>query len=306
MPTLKGDDPCLFSIIIPTYNYALTLGRAIDSVLSQAGSDYEIIIADDGSTDETSSVAKLYCERFPEKISYCFQENQGPAAARNNGIDSSVGEYIFLLDADDEMAEGILEILRQYIRKEGQVDFLVGDHVVIESDGRVSYSAVKPLPKTGEQRFAAFIAKQLHVTHCAKLVHRRVFDTIRYPAELRSSEDIPFLAHALALFDCASISVPMAVMHKHSDSLRHNAVYAKQAGEKVVDYVFCDKILPSWAKKYENGYRARRCLSIFRTLYFSGDKKESLIYYKKALSLSPLVALKLSYVKKVIRILAGW
>jgi glycosyltransferase involved in cell wall biosynthesis len=307
MSTSTVDNQVLFSVIIPTYNYGHTLGRAVDSVLAQeGGNDYEIIIADDGSTDETSKVAESYCEQYPEKMSYHYQENQGPAAARNNGIDSSVGEYIFLLDADDEMAEGILDVLRQYISKAGQIDFLVGDHLVIDPGGRVSYSAVRALPKTREQRFSQFLTKKLHITHCAKLVHRKVFDTIRYPADLRSSEDIPFLAQALALFDCESISVPMAVMHKHNDSLRHNVVYARQAGEKVVDYVFCDKLLPSWAKKYENSYRARRCLSIFRTLHLSGNNKESLIYYKKALRLAPFLALKPSYIKKVIKALVGF
>lgn len=306
MPNSEGDDQLLFSIIIPTFNYSSTLGRAIDSVLSQEGSDYEIIIADDGSTDETSIIAESYCERFPEKISYCFQENQGPAAARNNGVDASAGEYIFLLDADDEMAEGLLEALRQYIMKAGKIDFLVGDHIVVDSNGRISYSSVRTLPETCEQRFSKFLEKKLHITHCAKLVHRRVFDKIRYPVELRSSEDIPFLAHALALFDCESISVPMAVMHKHNDSLRHNVVYTRQVGEKVVDVIFSSKLLPVWAKKYENTYRARRCLSIFRTLYLSGNGKESLTYYKKALRLAPFLALKLSYIKKVMRALVGY
>ena len=199
MPAFADDSPLVFSIIIPAYNYSKTLGRAIDSVLGQEGDDYEIIIIDDGSTDDTSLVAKSYCERFPEKIAYYLQENQGPAATRNKGAVVSEGEYLFFLDADDEMALGILEILRQRVQRAGNVDLIIGDHISVNSDGHTSYSTTNTLPKTREQRFLAYLTKKLNLSHCAKLVHCSVFDRGSYPADLRSSEDIPFVAHVLAL-----------------------------------------------------------------------------------------------------------
>lgn len=301
MLVLNRESKYLFSIIVPTYNYGHTLGRAIDSVLSQDCDDYEIVIIDDGSIDDTAVVAKRYCHKFPEKIAYFLQENQGPAAARNQGAEISSGEYLFFLDADDEMAEGLLKFLQNYIGKKGKVEVIVGDHIVVDSNGCSSYSVTRVLPKTREQCFSAYLAKQLNLSHCAKVVHHSVFDKVCYPIELRSSEDIPFVAHALALYDSEKISVPMAVVHKHDDSLRHNANYACQAGEKVVDYVFLSDLLPSWAKKYERAYRARRCLSVFRTLYLSGRKAESLGFYKRAFKLSPFLALKPSYFRKAFR-----
>ena len=300
MPALKDDSLLVFSIIIPTYNYSMTLGRAIDSVLEQGGDDYQVVIIDDGSTDDTSSVAASYCRRFPEKISYHLQENQGPAAARNNGVTASRGEYIFFLDADDEMALGILEILRQRVQRAGNVDLIIGDHISVNTDGRTSYSTTNTLPETREQRFLAYLTKKLNLAHCAKLVHRSVFDRVSYPVDLRSSEDIPFVAHVLALYDCELMNVPMAVMHKHDDSLRHNTAYTRLVGEKVVDCIFSYDLLPDWAAKYERIYRARRCLSVFRTLYLSGNTREGLPFYKKALLLSPFLALRFSYIKKVI------
>lgn len=302
MQDLADDHSLTFSIIIPAYNYGGTLGRAVDSVLSQEGDDYEIIIVDDGSTDDTALVAKAYCDKFPEKITCYLQSNQGPAAARNKGASVSIGEYLFFLDADDEMAQDLLKTLRQYIQKEGAVDCLIGDHISIDQDGKTSYSMTHPLPDTRERCFSSYLSKQLNLSHCAKLVHRRVFDKVSYPVELRNSEDIPFVAHVLALYDCKLVSEPMAVVHKHRDSLRHNEVYARKGGEKVVDYVFNYDLLPGWAKKYEKNYRARRCLSLFRTLYLSGNKKESLSFFKKALSLSPFLSLRPGYLKKALRV----
>ena len=87
----------LVSVVIPTYNSAKFIIQAIESVLSQTYSNYEIIVVDDGSTDNTGQVL----EPYKNKISYTYQTNQGVAASRNNGIDIAQGELIAFLDADD-------------------------------------------------------------------------------------------------------------------------------------------------------------------------------------------------------------
>lgn len=96
-----------FSIIIPTFNSYEKLLRAIESIKSQAFTDFEVIIVDDGSTDGTQ--VKIQ-DSIHEKIHYFYKENGGPASARNLGIKEASGEYICFLDADDEfMPEKLLE-----------------------------------------------------------------------------------------------------------------------------------------------------------------------------------------------------
>jgi glycosyltransferase involved in cell wall biosynthesis len=85
------------SIIIPTYNCAQYLGRAIDSACAQTYKDYEILVVDDGSTDGTKDVATKY----GRKLTYLYQQNQGVSAARNHAISKSSGELLAYLDADD-------------------------------------------------------------------------------------------------------------------------------------------------------------------------------------------------------------
>jgi glycosyltransferase involved in cell wall biosynthesis len=85
------------SVIIPTYNCDRFLPEAIDSVLMQTYQDYEIIVIDDGSTDQTCQVLEAY----KHKIRYFYQQNQGSAVARNLGIKQAKGEFIAFLDADD-------------------------------------------------------------------------------------------------------------------------------------------------------------------------------------------------------------
>src|SRR6266568_3256879 len=96
---IKSKKAPLVSIIIPSYNAAPYIKEAVDSTLKQTYKKIEVIVIDDGSTDETKTVLGPYIKKG--KIIYEWQENQGLASARNTGIKKSKGEYIALLDADD-------------------------------------------------------------------------------------------------------------------------------------------------------------------------------------------------------------
>jgi glycosyltransferase involved in cell wall biosynthesis len=100
-----------FSVIIPTYNREKFLKIAVRSVLEQTLDDYELIIVDDGSTDNTRKM----CEGLDARIKYIYQENKGPAAARNRGIQESKGAFICFLDTDDRYRPNKLEVTYQYI-----------------------------------------------------------------------------------------------------------------------------------------------------------------------------------------------
>ena len=103
-----------FSVIIPTYNRAYFLKIAIDSVLAQTFTDYELIVVDDGSQDNTKG---LINEINNAKIKYICQPNQGPAAARNRGIKQAKGKFFCFLDSDDRFLNQKLEITYRYIQE---------------------------------------------------------------------------------------------------------------------------------------------------------------------------------------------
>ena len=111
------------SVIIPTYNRAHLIGRAIKSVLNQTYKDFELIIVDDSSTDNTEDIVRKY-QKKDERIKYILhKKNRGGSVARNTGIKSSKGEYIAFLDSDDEW---LCEKLEKQIRLFSSMPIKVG------------------------------------------------------------------------------------------------------------------------------------------------------------------------------------
>ena len=106
------------SVIIPTYNRASMLNEAIQSVLDQTYSDYEIVVVDDGSTDNTRNVVNKFSDK---RVRYVFQENRGRSNARNHGISLAQGRYIAFLDSDDLFLPHKLE--RQVIALNENAEF---------------------------------------------------------------------------------------------------------------------------------------------------------------------------------------
>lgn len=100
----------VISVIIPTYNRAQMVGRAIRSVLRQTYAQFELIVVDDGSTDETEAVVQSFED---ERVRYVYQDNSGATVARNRGVEEANGSYVTFLDSDDEAYESWLEKMIQ-------------------------------------------------------------------------------------------------------------------------------------------------------------------------------------------------
>ncbi|WP_329805039.1 glycosyltransferase family 2 protein [Flavobacterium facile] len=100
----------LISIIVPCYNHAKYLELSLQSVLSQTYTNWECIIVNDGSQDNTENISEKWCG-FDSRFSYIYQENKGPSCARNKAIKESKGEFILPLDADDCISTDFLEKL---------------------------------------------------------------------------------------------------------------------------------------------------------------------------------------------------
>ena len=118
------------SIVIPVYNSEKTIGKTISSILKQTYENFEIILVDDGSTDESQSIIKSFDDK---RIIYNVQENQGVSTARNNGIALASGEYISFIDSDDMVKECFLEDFIKALDKNPDADLITCKFVRIKS-----------------------------------------------------------------------------------------------------------------------------------------------------------------------------
>ncbi len=144
--TLKAGD---VSVVIPVYNRAELVRRAIDSVLAQTRRPLEIIVVDDGSTDATLSVLTDYQGR----IRLIRQEHRGVSAARNRGMRSARGQWIALLDSDDQWQPRKLEMAEDFSRTHPEYRIFQSQEIWIRNGRRVN-------PKKKHQKFGGWIFKQ--------------------------------------------------------------------------------------------------------------------------------------------------
>ncbi len=131
-------DGVKYSVVIPLYNKAEYISRTLKSVLAQSFQNFEVIVVDDGSRDDSLKIAR---QTDSDKIRVIAQENQGTAIARNTGIEHASGEYIAFLDADDEWKSNYLETIDTLTEKYPQSDVFVTAYRVVMGKNKYNYSS---------------------------------------------------------------------------------------------------------------------------------------------------------------------
>lgn len=131
------------SFVITNHNYAQFVERAIDSAVNQSVPPYEVIIVDDGSTDHSRmTLAALQCENLP--IHVIHQDNQGVAAARNNGIAAATGDYICCLDADDMVHRDFVRVLKPALEADRAMGIAYSGLMIVAPDGSEHHASWPP------------------------------------------------------------------------------------------------------------------------------------------------------------------
>ena len=165
---MKND---FISVVIPTYNRVTFLKDAIDSVLAQTFLDFELIVVDDGSTDDTPKLLSSY----NNKVRVITQTNQGPSAARNRGIETAKGEWIAFLDSDDVWKPDKLKKQVQFITDNPDTKICQTEEVWIRSGKRVN-------PKKKHEMHSGWIYEKCLplciVSPSSVMIHQDVFERI--------------------------------------------------------------------------------------------------------------------------------
>ncbi len=289
------------SVVVPAYNYAHYLGGAIDSVLHQNTPPEELVIVDDGSTDDTESIVSRYVADSRIAIQYIKTKNAGVASARNLGIRKACGEYVLLLDADDRLLPESIEILLNQVKLNPALDLVVGGCFARDESGRRKYRPAPKLKARQADNFKDYLRNRVSLSHGRFIARRTVFEKIKYPVDFRCSEDISVFAQLLVTCKGIGINEPVAEIFHHADSLRNKSKLSTDVGLKVVEAVFNPALIPAELFTFRSGFLVRRCLSMFRTLYRAGDYEQARKYYSRAVEESVFAALRWSYLSKYIR-----
>jgi len=290
------------TVVIPTYNYANFIEESMESVLSQMLEGDELLIIDDGSEDNTEEVVSEFIAKSGAK-NICYQKkpNGGAASARNFGIRRASCQYLILLDADDRMLPGALQLFRNTVIANKDVDLVLAAYDSKQSSGKVVSKPATPLANSREENFKLYINKKIRISHGSFLVKKDLLMKSLYPENMRCLEDQSVFAHLLALAKPISIDVSVVERYHHDNSLRNNIPALIDAGEKVVNAIFDEDVIPQSYMKYKKAYSVSRYLSVFRRLYDQGMHEESLVYFWKALKIDALPVMRVKYLKRAVK-----
>lgn len=226
------------TIIIPAYNRADLIGEALNSVFAQTYRDFEIIVVDDGSTDDTVRVLKPLMEQGG--IQYIYQDNQGESSARNRGIAEAKGQYIAFLDSDDLFEPTRLEIQIQYFRDHPHVGLVHSGFTKFDNNS-------DDLGYRDTSWFTGMIYPQilLHWTTLIPpstvLIPKKVFEVIGpFDKSLRIGPDLDMWRRIARKYSFGSINKSLTRVRVHSGNMSGDKMKVPDEFTKYLNKAFID------------------------------------------------------------------
>ncbi|MCM8536373.1 MAG: glycosyltransferase family 2 protein [Lentisphaeraceae bacterium] len=287
----------LLSVIIPCYNYDHNLENLCQNLVVEFSEFAEIILVNDGSTDSTKEI----CEKLKSDftcIQVFHQKNKGPAAARQLGTNNASGNWIYYIDADDQIIRGVGKKIYKSLSNKPKEALLIAGFISVLSNGKEKVKLPKKNFQSRSAWVRAFLNKKISIVNGGVLLKKAVFNKIKWDHRFTIVEDKIFYAHCLANFDVKTLNFPLCKVVHHSESLRQSADKAVEEIPKFVNALFEEGKLPKDIYKLKNAFHAKRHLSASRVFFIGQNKKRGRQEFYKALKVSPISVLNKSYLKK--------
>lgn len=205
---------CKVSVVIPYYNREHTIVRALESVVNQTYSDFEIILINDGSTDNGEKIVAEFIEKNKKfKFVHVKQKNSGPSRARNKGIRRAKGEYIAFLDSDDSWDSRKLELQIGFMEQNTEC-MITGTNYNIVSNGK-KITKYKVIPEIIYAKFYKMIFK-VFLCLPTVVVRKKFFenDNIYYLEGKHYGEDLLFFLQVVRRYKGARLSTPLCNIYR--------------------------------------------------------------------------------------------
>lgn len=187
----------LFSIIVPVYNTEKYVIKCLDSIKNAIKEDCEVIIVNDGSTDNSEKIIKEYIEKLPDQYKdrfiYNVKSNKGLADTKNVGISLAKGKYISVIDSDDYISDDFYDIARRYI-DEGNEIIIYDLYVIFEKNPEYTYVARACVDKEKDIK-RALISGAMQGSSCNKIIKKSLYEPYKFPTnkEYEDTSVTPFI-----------------------------------------------------------------------------------------------------------------
>lgn len=283
-PSLAATKTMLVSVVVPVYNGSKYIQKAIDSILSQTYKNYEIIVVDDGSTDDTRQKLHPYHDR----IRYVFQANQGSAAARNLGISLAQGELIAFLDADDfwTMPEKLEKQVACFLA-DSELGGINTGWRIVDGEGK-HIKTVQPWHKAPNLDLETWLKKKC-VRTSAMVFRRQWLEKVgSFDPELRQSHDVDLILR-LSLAGCKTIWLKEETVcyRQHDENTTKNNLKQATYIQAVLDKFFARHDLPKPILQQENKIKYHTLVWIAWYQYNYSDLKSMAKFLRQSLHFSP-------------------
>ncbi len=256
------------SVMIPTYNRAHVLPRALDSVLNQTLSPKEIMVIDDGSTDGTRTLLSRYTN-----IKILHQSNSGVSAARNRGIETALGQWLTFLDSDDEWLPDKLEKQWQAVIHDGK-KVSHTEEIWIRNGKRVN-------PMKKHQKYGGWIYEKCLplcvISPSSVMIHRSVFDDVGvFDESLEVCEDYDLWLRICAKYPVLFIKDPLLIKYGgHHDQLSRRYWGMDRFRVKALEKALTSNTLTDEQRKLTVDMLIQKCKIIIQGMKKRGKKEEA-------------------------------
>lgn len=222
--------PSKISIIVPVYNVEKYLAKCLDSLVNQTYQNIEILVVNDGSTDDSGKIINDFSVKFPEKIKPFYKKNGGLSDARNVGIDNATGDYIGFVDSDDYVLETMFEEMLDLAEKHS-AEMVICNIQKVDERGNViqKLTQIPNMPEKIDLETHFSVFSDISYFACNKLFKKNLFETKRFKKGI-SFEDIQLIPQLL--LECKTIA---QTQHFHYHYLERQNSISKTHTEKGLD-----------------------------------------------------------------------
>lgn len=301
----------LVSILVPVYNVERYLSRCLDSLVAQTYKDIEIIIINDGSTDNSRDIALLYSKRFNNIYVYDY-ENAGISTTRNRALDKAHGDYVMFVDSDDFLARRAIEKMMDVVQRE---------HCDIVACGYVMDFGLFPLFRKVVPKKTMTSLEALHnmVSNkgvnnypWAKLFSKKCFDNVRFPSGTRGFEDTRtiFKAFHNAKKVCTIPNRYYHYVQRRGSLTNHMDLDTVYDMRKAYEYqeAYLHKLYPDEKFSFDSNYYNSDMVILY-TLIFFYSKKDNPVYIPANIDwkkINPILCVAYRIWLSIARFKLGW